>query len=161
METKKATSPTSITTISMTFRRISEEQWIETDESVISRFWQGNKAVRDAKLDPRVWVDIQQIDRSYNYIYDADIAKAVRFTVHYVRECDGCEVITAYTYNFVDRKNTQGWTRLITPEGVHMSPSPAKEHPGIKLEPLEFPYVAVPLAKEWPVVLKETRARMC
>lgn len=138
------------------FERISENQWDETDESAIARFWLCNELVRNIKCDPRVWVEIEGIDRKYSYTYDGNTADRIRFNVCYIRETDGDQVVTRYTYSFGHNKNTKGATYLVTPEGVHQTPTPSKPRPEIDLATGDFPYPAKKLNKSWEAVAAAT-----
>lgn len=139
--------------MSMTFQKISDKQWMETDQSAISRFWFFNKEVRDLKADPRVWVEIQGIERSYSHTYDADIAKSIRFNLCYIREEDGDQIVTRYVYSFESCKNTRHATYIVGGKnGVRFSPSPVKANPWVNLRTGEIPFPAVPLNETWGTI---------
>lgn len=144
--------------MSMTFRKISDKQWIETDQSAISRFWLFNKEIRDLKADPRVWVEIQGIERSYDYTYDADVAKSIRFNLCYIRKEDGDQIVTRYAYSFESGKNTRHATFIIGGNnGVRFSPSPAKADPWVNLRTGEVPFPAISLNETWGAIAEASK----
>ncbi len=144
--------------MSMTFKKISDRQWIETDQSAISRFWLFNKEVRDLKADPRVWVEIQGIERKYSFAYDADVAASVRFNLCYIREEDGDQVVTRYVYSFESGENVRHATYIIGGKnGARFSPSPVKADPWVNLRTGEIPFPAVPLNEKWDAIAEASK----